>query len=60
MKQEYEIVIVEDNPADAELMIDVARIRQSTKMAETMFHGVRLGGTENFKLGFSWGFGRVI
>ncbi|MEE9326818.1 MAG: hypothetical protein V3U71_05930 [Cocleimonas sp.] len=46
--------------ADAELMIDVARIRGSTKIAETMFHGVRVGGTGNFKLAFSWGFGRII
>jgi hypothetical protein len=45
--------------ADAELMIDVARIRGSTKMAETMFHGVRLGGTEKLKMAFSWGFGRI-
>ena len=50
---------VERLVADAELMIDVARIRNSTKMAETMFHGVRLGGTDEFKLAFSWGFGRV-
>jgi len=46
--------------ADAELMIDVARIRKSTKIAETMFHGVRVGGTGNLKLAFSWGFGRII
>ena len=51
---------VERLAADAELMIDVARIRQSTKMAETMFHGVRVGGTSSLQLGFSWGFGRVI
>ena len=51
---------VERLAADAELMIDVARIRQSTKMAETMFHGVRLGGTGKLKLAFSWGFGRVL
>jgi hypothetical protein len=44
--------------ADAELMTDVARIRQSTKMAETMFHGVRVGGTDKLKMPFSWGFGR--
>jgi len=44
--------------ADAELMIDVARLLNSTPMAETMFHGVRLGGTEHFKTPFSWGFGR--
>lgn len=50
---------VERLVADAELMIDVARIRQSTKMAETMFHGVRIGGTGKLKLAFSWGFGRV-
>ncbi len=46
--------------ADAELMIDVARLRNSTKMAETMFHGVRVGGIGQFKLPFSWGFGRVV
>ncbi len=50
---------VERLVADAELMIDVAHIRNSTKMAETMFHGVRLGGTDKFNLAFSWGFGRV-
>ena len=46
--------------ADAELMIDVARIRESTKMAELMFQGVRIGGTDKLKLAFSWGFGRVL
>ena len=45
--------------ADAELMIDVARLRDSTKIAETMFHGVRVGGTSKLKLAFSWGFGRT-
>jgi hypothetical protein len=50
---------VERLVADAELMIDVARLLDSTEMAETMFHGVRLGGTEKFKASFSWGFGRV-
>ena len=49
---------VERLVADAELMIDVARILGSTQMAETMFHGVRVGGTEVFKRSFSWGFGR--
>jgi len=44
--------------ADAELMIDVARLLNATKMAETMFHGVRVGGHEHFQAGFSWGFGR--
>lgn len=44
--------------ADAELMMDVARIRDSIKMAELMFHGVRRGGTEHLNLAFSWGFGR--
>lgn len=44
--------------ADAELMLDVARIRNSIKMAEIMFHGVRRGGSEHLKLAFSWGFGR--
>ena len=45
--------------ADAELMIDVARLLNSTAMAETMFHGVRVGGHEVFKRSFSWGFGRT-
>jgi hypothetical protein len=44
--------------ADAELMIDVARLLNSTKMAETMFHGVRVGGKAEFRASFSWGFGR--
>ncbi|MGI9302752.1 MAG: hypothetical protein ACR2RB_08610 [Gammaproteobacteria bacterium] len=44
--------------ADAELMIDVAKLLGSTKMAETMFHGVRIGGHERLKRSFSWGFGR--
>jgi hypothetical protein len=50
---------VERLVADAELMIDVARLLGSTPMAETMFHGVRIGGDEKFKASFSWGFGRV-
>jgi hypothetical protein len=45
--------------ADAELMIDVARLLSSTAMAEIMFHGVRVGGTDLFKTPFCWGFGRV-
>ena len=45
--------------ADAQLMIDVARLLGSTEMAETMFHGVRIGGHEIFKRSFSWGFGRA-
>jgi len=45
--------------ADAELMIDVARLLDATEMAETMFHGVRVGGHEIFKRSFSWGFGRT-
>ena len=49
---------VERLVADAELMIDVARLLGSTEMAETMFHGVRIGGHEIFKRSFSWGFGR--
>ncbi len=44
--------------ADAELMIDVARLLGGTVMAETMFHGVRVGGVEHLKTDFSWGFGR--
>ena len=46
--------------ADAEFMIDIARIRQSTKIAETMFHGVRIGGVDSLKMKFSWGFGRLL
>lgn len=38
--------------ADAVLMIDVARLLGSTEMAETMFHGVRVGGSEKFKRSF--------
>lgn len=44
--------------ADAELMIDVACLLGSTTMAETMFHGTRLGGAEMYRRSFSWGFGR--
>lgn len=39
-------------------MIDVARLLGSTEMAETMFHGVRVGGSEKLNAPFSWGFGR--
>lgn len=49
---------VERLVADAELMIDVARLLKSTEMAETMFHGVRVGGNATFNAPFSWGFGR--
>jgi hypothetical protein len=49
---------VERLVADAELMIDVARLLGSTEMAETMFHGVRVGGNEKLNASFSWGFGR--
>jgi len=45
--------------ADAELMIEVARRMGETTMAEIMFHGVRVGGHQFFKQGFSWGFGRT-
>jgi hypothetical protein len=44
--------------ADAELMIDIACLLGSTTMAETMFHGTRLGGAEMYQRSFSWGFGR--
>ena len=44
--------------ADAELMVDVAHLRDSVKMAELMFHGVRRGGSGLLKQPFSWGFGR--
>ncbi len=50
---------VERLVADAELMMDVARLLNETKMAEIMFHGVRVGGHEMFKRNFSWGFGRI-
>jgi len=40
--------------ADAELMTDVARILQSTGMAETKFHGVCIGGHEVLDLSCSW------
>lgn len=49
---------VERLVADAELMRDVARLLGSTEMAETMFHGVRVGGSDKFKTSFSWAFGR--
>ena len=45
--------------ADAELMIEVAKIMGSVKMAEFMFAGVRVGGGEWMKASFPWGFGRV-
>ena len=44
--------------ADSELMIDVSRLLGSTEMGETMFHGVRVGGSERLNTPFSWGFGR--
>lgn len=50
---------VERLVADAELMNDVARLLGSTEMAETMFHGVRVGGSEKLKTPFAWGFGRA-
>jgi hypothetical protein len=50
---------VERLVADAELMSDVARLLKSTTMAETMFHGVRVGGNEKLNASFSWGFGRT-
>lgn len=50
---------VERLVADAELMIDVARVLGSTNMAEVMFRGVRIGGHEGFRASFSWGFGRT-
>jgi hypothetical protein len=46
--------------ADAEMMIDVARLQNSTNLAEVMFHGVRVGGNEKLKSSFSWGFGRFV
>jgi hypothetical protein len=49
---------VERLVADAELMMDVARLLGGVRMAEIMFNGVRLGGREGFRASFSWGFGR--
>jgi len=45
--------------ADAELMIDVACLLNSTTMAESMFYGTRVGGHEIYDQSFSWGFGRI-
>ncbi|WP_310601016.1 hypothetical protein [Desulfobulbus sp.] len=50
---------VERLVADAELMIEVARLMGSTGMAETMFAGVRLGGGAWTRTSFAWGFGRT-
>ena len=44
--------------ADAELLIDVATLLKATGMAETMYSGVRLGGSDLFKTPFRWGYGR--
>jgi hypothetical protein len=44
--------------ADAELVIDVARLLDDIALAEIMFRGVRVGGHEVFKRPLSWGFGR--
>ena len=49
---------VERLVADAELLMDVARLLGGVRMAEVMFHGVRMGGHEGFRASFSWGFGR--
>lgn len=49
---------VERLAADAELMVDVARLLKGVRMAEVMFNGVRIGGHEGFRASFSWGFGR--
>ena len=59
MPTSLNLLVLEDSSADAELMIDVARALGATEMAETMFHGVRLGGQETFRASFSWGFGRT-
>jgi hypothetical protein len=40
-------------------MIHVARLRNDTAMAEIMFYGVRVGGSEIFKQPYSWGFGQA-
>ena len=44
--------------ADTELMLNIAHMLQNTRMAEIMFHGTRVGGTEWAKQSFSWGFGK--
>jgi len=49
---------IERLKADTDLMLSVAEILGDTKMAEAMFHGVRLGGDGLFKTSFTWGFGR--
>ena len=48
---------VERLVADAELMIDVAKALDGVDMAQVMFAGVRAGGCEGLRQGFSWGFG---
>jgi hypothetical protein len=53
----YEDEDVDRLVADAELMIAVAKAGQP-RMAEIMFHGVRVGGHELFRKSYSWGFGR--
>lgn len=54
----YQNEDVERLIADAELLIDVASLLKSTAMAETMYGGVRLGGSNLFKTPFRWGYGR--
>ena len=44
--------------ADATLMIDAVRAGLDPRIAETMFAGVRAGGTGSWRQPFSWGYGR--
>ncbi len=44
--------------AGAELMLNVARLLNSTAMAETMFAGVRVGGNEKVNAPIPGGLGR--
>ena len=45
--------------ADALLMVDVVIKTKRTKLALTMFLGVRVGGVSWLPTPFKWGFGRV-
>lgn len=45
--------------ADAELVIDVARLLKETCMAEITFNGIRVGVHPAIKCSFPWGFGRT-
>ena len=45
--------------ADAELMIDIAETTGDISFAVMVFNAVRLGGGEERKKSYSWGFGRI-